>query len=148
MKHLGTFHTYQPNPRPEWAQGDGVENQILFARNATGEDWYELRQTLPEGATLVGVDVGSGYANTIVHTPDMMGHPGGMDLYMLEDGEEAPEIVGDLRVPGPALEPGARSETRLLRLYRGGEHHVFGIAHPSRSIVTPVSCRAGRRSPG
>lgn len=37
----------------------------------------------------------------------------------VDDGEEAAEIVGDLRVQGPALELVARSETRLLRLHAG-----------------------------
>ena len=53
--------------------------------------------------------------------------------------EELAEIVGDLGLPFAVLEHRPRSQTRLLRLDRGREHHVVGIC----SMATPVSCRAG-----
>ncbi len=49
----------------------------------------------------------------------------------VDDAEELAEIIGDLGLPVAVLELGARSQTRLLRLDRRREHHVFGIAHPS-----------------
>src|SRR6185437_16021963 len=68
----------------------------------------------------------------------------------VDDRQELPQIVGDLGLPVATLEHRPRSETRLLRLNRGREKHVFGIAHghpsflPSSPATSWMNCQATR----
>ena len=64
--------------------------------------------------------------------------------------EELAQIVGDLGLPFAVLEHRPRAQTRLLRLDRGREHHVVGIAHgyssflPSWPATSWMNCQATR----
>lgn len=98
--HLGRFSLYRPDPvaRPELAMQ--IAGDFLFARNAAGEDFYDLGKTkMTRGALLICVDKG-GVVRAAGLAPDTIFPISGCDLYQITGAApSARDAVGQVFDP-------------------------------------------------
>lgn len=82
VKHFGKFALYNPLPgsRPELESAIGT--QILYARNQSGEDFYDLQKKMTPRALLVCIDK-AGVVLCAGLAPDQIFPPAGSNLYQV-----------------------------------------------------------------
>lgn len=100
VTHFGRFALYRPDPRERPELRQQIAADFLFARNAKGEDFYDLgRERMTRGALLICVDK-AGVVRAAGLAPDTIFPASGCDLYQLiGEGPLERDAVGQIFDP-------------------------------------------------